>query len=31
MTIKTPPETIRAIVDAIAATRRVTLYRESIS
>jgi hypothetical protein len=27
--IKTPPATLRDIVDAIAATRGVTLYRES--
>jgi len=28
---KTPPPTLRDIVDAIAATRGVTLYRESTS
>lgn len=27
---KTPPPTLRDIVDAIAATRGVTLYRETI-
>jgi len=31
LTHKTPPATLRDIVDAIAATRGVTLYRESMS
>jgi len=29
MTIKTPPKTLKDIVDAIASRRGVTLYRES--
>jgi hypothetical protein len=29
MTIKTPPATLKDIVDAIAARRGVTLYREA--
>jgi hypothetical protein len=29
MEIKTPPKTLKDIVDAIAAARGVTLYRES--
>jgi len=30
MTIKTPPKTLKDIVDAITARRDVTLYRESV-
>jgi hypothetical protein len=29
MTLKTPPKTLKDIVDAIAARRGVTLYREA--
>jgi hypothetical protein len=29
MKLKTPPPTLKSIVDAIAAARGVTLYRES--
>jgi len=30
MTIKTPPKTLKDIVDSIASRRGVTLYKESI-